>query len=110
MKKIDLIDLKKFDGTDLISPDGEKTLNVKYVILNHLVTFQGKTGKENILAYTLGQRISASKGILEIEDAEYDLIKNDLERSKPIMTALVLGQTLKIFESSNEKGSESSNS
>ena len=103
MKKIKLVDLKTFDGEIMTVNAENKNLNVKDVLLNHLGMFHGKNGKESILAYTIGQKIAGAKKEIELEDAEYELIKRALDRQPPIMTALGVGQTLKIMEGQEEK-------
>lgn len=100
MKKIKLEELKDFNGDVMKIED--RSIGVKDVILNHLGTFQGNTGKENVLAFTIGQKIAKAEEVAELEDAEYELVKKSLERKPPIMTALAIGQTLQIMEKGEE--------
>lgn len=109
MKKIIFQNIKGFDGKDIedtsrtnpLDRNKKVLINTKDVILKHLGSFVGQDGQENISAYTVGMKIAtkSSETGIELEDAEFEMVKRSLI-GRPVMTALVVGQTLKSLEDS----------
>lgn len=84
--------MKDGASSDPKAPD----LEIGSVYLAALGRFQGPDGKQNIAAYHLGLKIHQARlkeeKTLELEDAEFELLKTVVEFNGPQFVALVAGQ------------------
>ncbi len=104
MKKLINIDspVRDFEGEVIMDSEG-KPFTYKLLFLQHLGGHITTEPKENILAYKIGMDIHAANGSVELEDAEFDLLRKTLSRPKPMYSALVMGQVYEVLDKVTDK-------
>jgi hypothetical protein len=94
MKKINLnVALKNLKGENLLDQAKEIT-EMRELIANALSVSKPKQAKDIIKQYKLAMKIFEVKEDLTLEEAEYEMIKDILEKNELNYTTLVLGQIL----------------
>ena len=88
--------LKNFDGKEILDAATGQALTLREVLLQHVGGYRAADGKSAVMAYRIGLRIYEAGASLEIEDAEFDLLKKAL--AEPKFTALVMGQVFGMIE------------
>lgn len=101
MKTINLCNVVDFAGKDLKLADGE-VLTFKQALVNQCGSHRATDGAQAIKVFTLGQKIYAATGSINLEDAEIDLLKSVLN-ANALYSALVMGQ---IFNELDKKAVE----
>ncbi len=84
-----------FKGESIKDSDNED-ITFKDVMLSHLGLFMSKSGKDMIMAVEVGRKIYDKKDTIDLEEAEFEILKRSLE--SPKMTALAVGPVLKELE------------
>lgn len=102
MKKINFnVEIKNLSGAPVKA--GNEIMTVGRVISNTLSISKPKNPQTDaIKQYKLALDIYNSKKSLDIEDADFELIKEVLNRNELQYTSLVLGQVFKILEAAEQ--------
>jgi hypothetical protein len=85
MKKLDISTvINGFDGEPIIQAD--RPVTVKIMLCHYLGTHSSANGEESILTHKLGQKVydHNTDGPMDLEDAEYNLIKKVIQPPKHI--------------------------
>lgn len=99
MKKINLcIPLKTVLGENM--RDGTKAITLMNTIVANQIA--GAKGKKNaIRQWEVALKIAGAKGEMELEDADFELMKEAIKESGS--SVIIMGQILKVIERSESK-------
>ena len=90
-------------GVQLEDTQNKKKLLLKDPAVNLLVMGHPKTPKENLRYWVLAQKLQKSSGQINLEDEEFALLKQVIEKNAYGYTAMVVGQLLEVIDKA-EKG------
>ena len=94
MKTVYLNELIRGFNGDGILVDGEP-MSVKDLLLQYVGTFTSNNGAELILARRVGQKIYDAKEDIDLEETEWNIVKQAVSRPKHV--ALVMGAFLEFI-------------
>ena len=98
MKQLDIsMVLVGFNNEPIKSPD-QKDLTIKDVLISTLHLVRVSNGKDAMAIHKLGHKIYDSKGTLELEDAEFELIEKYIDENPAQYFALIIGQVKEVLE------------
>ncbi len=98
MKKLNVnITIKNLKGDEI--KVGDETMTIGQVIANSLSASKVSDPTKNATKqYHLALKVYGAKEIIEVEESEFDLIKEVMGRNELQYTTLIIGQIFELFE------------
>lgn len=85
-----------------IKPDGKKSIEIGEMILGALFVAKSKDAKEAVRKQTkIVPMLNNAKNALELEDADYEMVKTAVEQNPEGRPDGIWGQMLVLFEDQN---------